>query len=308
MRKVAINMIHELARRDSRVVFVGSDLGPGVLKGMKTEMPERFFMEGVSEAYVIGMAAGLAMEGYVPYVNTIATFLSRRCLEQVCIDVCLENLPVRLIASGGGLVYAPLGPTHLATDDIALLRPLPNMTIVAPADASEMERLMNASLDWPGPMYIRLGKGGDPVVSRAEPGFAIGRGIPMRPAGEVLIVSTGVMTGRAIQTAEGLAECGIGCGVLHMHTLKPFDVDGLLTAAEPARLIVTAEEHTRIGGLGSAVTDALAEAGVLRHTLRLALPDRFPEGYGSQDHLLEVNGLQPAQMIERIQGALTGLG
>ena len=149
---------------------------------MKQEMPERWYMEGITEANVIGMAAGLAMEGYIPYVNTIATFITRRCYEQVAVDLCLHNLPVRLIANGGGLVYAPLGPTHLAIEDIAIMRALPNMTVIAVCDAEEMVRLMDCTLDWPEPIYIRLAKGGDPVVSREENGFAIGKAIPMRKA------------------------------------------------------------------------------------------------------------------------------
>ena len=131
MRATCLNMVHELAKRDQRVVFIGSDLSPGLLGGMQKEMPERWYMEGITEANVIGMAAGMAMEGYVPYVNTIATFITRRCYEQVAVDLCLHDLPVRLIGNGGGLVYAPLGPTHLAIEDIAIMRALPNMTVVA---------------------------------------------------------------------------------------------------------------------------------------------------------------------------------
>jgi transketolase len=139
MRNTCLNMVHELAKRDPRVVFVGSDLSPGLLKNMKAEMPERWFMEGVAEQNVIGMSAGLAMEGFVPYVNTIATFITRRCYEQVAVDLCLHKLPVRLIGNGGGMVYAPLGPTHLAIEDIAIMRALPNMTVVCPTDAEEMK-------------------------------------------------------------------------------------------------------------------------------------------------------------------------
>ena len=135
---------------------------------MKEEMPGRAFMEGVSEQHVVGMAAGLAMEGFIPFVHTIATFITRRCFEQVAVDLCLHNLPVRLIGNGGGLVYAPLGPTHLAIEDIAIMRALPNMTVVAVCDADEMKRFMDQTLDWPGPIYIRLAKGYDPIVSRAE--------------------------------------------------------------------------------------------------------------------------------------------
>ena len=183
MRKTSLDSVYELAKKDDRVIFIGSDLGPGLLDEMKKEMPERYYMEGVSEQYIIGMAAGLAMEGYIPYINTIATFLTRRCYEQVALDLCLQDLPVRLIASGGGVVYAPLGPTHLAIEDIGIMRALPNMTVVAPCDAEEMKRFMAQTLDWPHPIYIRLGKGGDKVVSKEEHGFKIGKAILMREAG-----------------------------------------------------------------------------------------------------------------------------
>src|ERR1700749_3770411 len=170
MRQTCLNMVYDLAKRDKRVLFIGSDLSPGLLAEMKKEMPERWYMEGVTEANVVGMAAGLAMEGYIPYVNTIATFITRRCYEQVAIDLCLHDLPVRLIGNGGGLVYAPLRPTHLSIAAIALMRPLRNMAVVAVCDAEEMTRFMNSSLDWSSPIYIRLAKGGDPVVSKSQNG------------------------------------------------------------------------------------------------------------------------------------------
>lgn len=304
MRATSLKMVHELARRDDRVLFIGSDLGAGTLKAMQDEMPDRFFMEGVAEANLIGMAAGLAIEGYIPYLNTIATFLTRRCYEQIAIDVCLENLPVRLIASGGGVVYAPLGPTHLAFDDIALMRALPNMTIVAPVDAEEMTRLMDRSLDWRGPMYIRLAKGGDPVVSRAEAGFAIGKPILMREPGRVLFVSTGVMTTRALKAAQTLAERGIAAGVLHVHTVKPLDGAAIEAAAADVELLVTVEEHCLTGGLGSAVIEHMSDRGRAVPTLRLALPDVFPEGYGSQDHVLSRYDLSPERIAARTEFAL----
>src|SRR6201996_5963020 len=200
MRATCQNMVYDLAKRDNRVIFIGSDLSPGLLGAMQREMPERYYMEGITEANVIGMAAGMAMDGYMPYVNTIATFITRRCYEQVAVDLCLHNLPVRLIGNGGGLVYAPLGPTHLAIEDIAIMRALPNMAVVAVCDAEEMQRLMKCTLDWPHPIYIRLAKGFDPVVSRPELGFEIGKAIVMREAARapkrVLLVSTGVATTR----------------------------------------------------------------------------------------------------------------
>src|SRR4051812_46040202 len=226
MRKTCLDWVHKLARQDSRVVFIGSDLSPGLLDEMKQEMPERWYMEGIAEQNVVGLAAGMAMEGFVPYANTIATFFTRRSFEQVAIDCCLHNLPVRLISNGGGLVYAPLGPTHLAIEDIALMRALPNMTVVACCDAEEMKRFMDVSLDWPGPIYIRLAKGGDAVVSKPENGFAIGKAITMRKSADkhpVVLMATGVMTTNALGAADLLMRAGIDVSVVHFHTIKPLD-------------------------------------------------------------------------------------
>lgn len=307
MRKTCIDMVHVLAKSDDRVVFIGSDLSPGLLQEMQREFPDRYYMEGISEANIVGMAAGIAMDGFVPYINTIATFLTRRCYEQVAIDLCLHDLPVRLIANGGGLVYAPLGPTHVAIEDIAIMRALPNMTVVAPADATEMKRFMEVSPAWPGPIYVRLGKGGDPVVTREEDGFEIGKAYHLCEAdrdkfGPVLLASTGIITGRALAAAGILADRGIGCDVLHMPTVKPLDVDAVADLAKQAKLVVTVEEGTVIGGLGSAVLDALAERldGRLPPTRRLGVPDIFLHEYGDQDWLLEVCGLQPDQIAESI--------
>ena len=174
MRRTSLDCIYELAQKDDRVLFIGSDLGSGVLEKMKQDLPDRWYMEGVAEQHIIGMAAGLAMEGFHPFVNTIATFLTRRCYDQIAVDVCMSNLNVRLYANGGGLVYAPLGPTHLAIDDIALMRVLPNMTVIAPADADEMGRAVRASEKHKGPIYFRVARGGDPLVSQDEHEFQIG--------------------------------------------------------------------------------------------------------------------------------------
>lgn len=282
-------MVYELAKRDRRVMFIGSDLGPDTLKNLKAEMPDQFLMEGVSEANIVSMAAGLALEGRIPYINTIATFLSRRCFEQIVLDLGLHNTRVRLIASGGGFVYAPLGPTHLATDDIAILRTVPNMTILAPCDAEEMRRLMLLTLDVDGPIYIRLGKGGDPVVSRPELPCEIGKAIAMREGRDALLITTGICLQAALQAADALEKRGISTGVLHVHTLKPLDSDAILAACGGVRAVVTIEEHILIGGLGSAVAELLAEAGFERppRFRRIGIPDMFADEYGSQATLME---------------------
>jgi transketolase len=287
MRKVCLDSVHQLAKVDARIIFIGSDLGPGVLDAMKKEIPERFFMEGISEQHVVGMSAGLAMEGFIPYVNTIATFLTRRCYEQIALDLCLQDLPVRLIASGG-VVYAPLGPTHLAVEDFAILRALPNMTVVAPCDGDEMRRLMPQTLDCPHPIYIRLGKGGDAIVSREEHGFEIGKAILLREPGSGLFITTGVMTQIALQAADQLENEGVSCGVLHIHTVKPLDHAVLSRWLPQVKGVVTVEEHTRIGGLGSAILEFCNDEMPVQAAkiARIGIPDRFADQYGSQNSLL----------------------
>jgi transketolase len=309
MRATCLNMVYELAKRDKRVLFIGSDLSPGLLANMQKEFPDRWYMEGITEANVIGMAAGFAMEGYVPYVNTIATFITRRCYEQVAIDLCLHELPVRLIANGGGLVYAPLGPTHLAIEDIAIMRALPNMAVTAVCDAKEMVRLMNATLDWPHPLYIRLAKGGDPVVSRDENGFIFGKAIPMRRARSrraIVLMATGVMTTNCLAAAELMAKDGHDVTVLHFHTIKPLDDEAVLEFARDAELVATVEEGIAIGGFGSAVADVLIEqlGAAMPPVLRIGLPDAFPHKYGLQEDLFEVYGLTPGQIATRVSKSL----
>jgi len=293
MRNTCLNEVHKLAKIDPSIIYVGSDLGAGTLESMKNEIPNRFFMEGISEQHIIGMSAGLAMEGFKPYVNTISSFLTRRCYEQILVDLCLHDLPVRLIGNGGGAVYAPLGPTHLAIEDIAILRVIPNMTIIAPCDADEMKRMMPATVEWPHPIYIRLAKGGDQIVSLDNKGFEIGKAILLRQPGDGLFISTGVMTQKVLAAAEQLSAEGRECGVLHMHTIKPLDVEMLLQLIPEVRAVVTVEEHFRNGGLGSSILEFCNDS-IATHSskiTRVGIHEHFADKYGSQDELLEYWGI-----------------
>jgi transketolase len=303
MRKTSLDMVYELAKRDPRVVFIGSDLGPDTLKQLKAEFPRQFLMEGVSEANIVTMAAALAMEGKIPYINTIATFLTRRCFEQIVLDLGLHNTKVRLIASGGGVVYAPLGPTHLAIDDIAILRAVPNMTILAPCDADEMRRLMLQTLEIEGPIYIRLGKGGDPIVSRADLPCEIGKPILMRDGTEALIIATGICLQVALAAADDLAKQGISASVLHVHTLKPLDAKAIQDNLSRVPVVVTIEEHTIVGGLGSAVAELIAEAGFnpSKRFRRIGIPDVFPDEYGSQASIMARYNITAEHLVEVIK-------
>jgi len=283
--------MHALAKADSRVVFIGSDIKRQNLEAFAREFPDRFFMEGIYEAHIVGMAAGMALSGKIPYINTIATFLTRRCYDQVIIDLGLHNLPVRLLGSGGGTVYAPLGPTHIANEDIAILRAIPNMAVIAPCDADEMRRAMLQTLAWPGPIYVRIARGGETIVSSDQRPFRIGESIVMREGADVLLVSTGITTQIALESAAALAVAGVQSSVLHAHTLKPFDRDALLAAAHGKRAVVTIEEHTLMGGLGSIVAEILMEAGIHTRFARLGFPDVFTDELGSQAEIMRKYGL-----------------
>jgi transketolase len=304
MRKACLEMVHELASGDERIFFIGSDLGTGTMDKFKAEMPRRFFMEGVSEANVIGMAAGLALEGKIVYVNTIAVFVTRRCFEQVALDLCLHDVNVRLIGNGGGLVYAPLGPTHESIEDLAIMRALPNMTVIAVADAEEMRRMMPLTVDHEGPIYIRLAKGNDPIVTDPGMPFEIGKAFPMREGGDALIVTTGICLGPAKEAAQALAAKGIQAAVLHMPTVKPLDTAALIERAAAVPVIVSVEEHSVIGGLGGAVAETLAEADFVcaKRFRRIGIPDIFPDAYGSQKGLLERYGITAGAIASTIEG------
>lgn len=312
MRNACMESIYKMAQEDKRVVFIASDVSPDLLKDMREEIPERYFMEGISEANIVGAAAGLAMEGYIPYVAAIGTFLTRRCYEQVALDVCLHNLPVRFVSIGCGLNYASLGPTHQAIEDITIMRALPNMKVVVPSDADEMKRLMPKTLDDPSPIYIRMAKGFDPIISKEENGFEIGQAILMREAQakgkKVLIVSTGIMTTQSLEAAESLSKNDIECTVLHLHTVKPLDMDAICKHSQNKDLIVTLEEHTIVGGFGSAVLEGLSDCRGLSNfprVYRFGLMDKFCDDYGTQKTLMKKYGLQPEDIERRILNILS---
>ncbi len=310
MRERCLKAVYELAKTDERIVFIGSDLGVGVLSEFKKEIPTRFFMEGVSEQNLVGVAAGMAMEGHVVYLNTIATFLTRRCFEQVAVDLCMHNLNVRLIANGGGVVYAPLGPTHLAIEDIAICRALPNMTIVAPADEVEMVRFVKASVDYQGPIYIRVAKGHDPIVTTDTGPFVIGQAVPMREGNDALIATTGVGLQVSLAAADKLAAAGVKASILHFPTVKPLDTQALAEHARRVPAIVTVEEHTIVGGLGGAMAEYLAENDLLdgKRFKRFGIPDVFPAGYGDQNGMMKKYGISADNIAAGVQDLLAKRG
>lgn len=302
MRKTCLQEVHRLAGIDERVVFIGSDLGFGTLDEMRKEYPKRFFMEGISEANIVGLAAGMGLDGWMPYVNTIAPFITRRAYEQVIVDLCMHNVPVRLIGNGGGVVYAPLGPTHQAIEDLAVMRAAPNMTVVAVADADEMRRLMPLTLKEEGPIYIRLAKGYDPIVTDDSQTFSIGRGLPFQEGTDVLLVTTGIGLRLAREAITSLESKNLSVALLHMPTVKPFDAEMLLEMASKVKAVVSVEEHSIVGGLGSAVAETLAEANFKTNLRfkRIGFPDCFADSYGSQLLLMGKYGISAEGIVKEV--------
>lgn len=264
---------------------------------------DQYLNLGIAEHNLMGVAAGMAASGRVPFVNTMAAFAVSRALEGVKIDIAYNRLPVRIMATHGGLAAGHLGPTHQALEDLAVLRVLPGLTVVVPADADATEAFVRQSLDLPGPLYVRLGRKATPPLPPGPPPV-IGRAQTLREGGDVVLATCGPYPVLAcLAAADVLAGHGIEAAVLNLHTLRPFDTDALVAAARPAPLVVTLEEHWRSGGLGGAVTEALAEAAP-RRVLRLGMPDRFVDAVGNQEHLVEHYDITAEHVVRTVRTAL----
>ena len=292
MRSSFVSAITELARKDPRVVVVTPDMGFSIFEKFRDEFPSRLINSGIAEQNTVGLAAGLALSGKIVYVYSIVPFVTMRPFEQVRIDVCYQNLPVKLVGSGGGLTYGSLGPTHHSIEDIAIMRSLPNMTIYCPGDPVEARLCALSSYETPGPAYIRLGKGsGDPRVHNNEPEFRFGKAIEVVSGHDAAIISTGNMLRNAIDTASLLKKSGISCAVYSMPMVKPLDKELVLSLLSEGIPIFTVEEHSILGGLGGVVSEIIAESGYKANFMRIGIKDHFVKEAGSQDHLRKLNGL-----------------
>lgn len=279
---------------DPRVVVLSGDIGNRLFDQVKDLCPERFHNCGVAEANMIGVAAGLAMSGLRPVAYTITPFITTRCLEQIKLDICAHNLSVVLAGVGAGLSYAALGFTHHALEDLAILRVLPNLVVVAPADAVEARLALRAALSQEAPVYLRLGKKGEPLLHKGAPDFALGRGITLRQGRDACLLATGTVTACCVKAAELLAARGVEASVVDMHTVKPLDGPLLEECFARHPLVVTVEEHWLAGGFGSAVAEWKTDGQVGGARLkRLGVPDTFLHRTGSQGNARRLVGLDP---------------
>ena len=299
MRNEYISALHELAGENRDVLALVGDNGAIVYDGFQADYPEQFLNLGISEANMVSVAAGLAACGKIPFAYTIGCFLTERAFEQVRNDVCMQKMNVKLVGIGAGFVYSGLGPTHHGTEDVALMRALPNMTVLCPADGMEATKATKAAAAMTGPVYLRLATGKSPAVYGEDYEFRVGEAVTLREGCDITIIATGAIVHDVLAVADELEADGVSVRVINMHTLKPIDEQVIMTAAAETSAILTVEEHTISGGLGSCVAEVLAENGPVRVRLkRLGLKDSFAEGYGPYEYVKQSNGLGAGDIAE----------
>lgn len=301
-RALAGSVLAELAASDERIWSVTSDIG-GSLVEFKKKFPERYLDVGIAEQIACGAAAGLALEGYRPYIVGMIPFITMRAFEQVRTDLCYQNLPVTLIGTGGGLVSGG-GATHNAMEDVAIMRALANMSVVSVSDPVMIKSLVRHSLDWDGPLFIRQAAGKKDRVlydPQLADDFPIGKGITARPGEDMTIIAHGAMVAYALDIAEEMASRGIDIRVIDMYSIKPLDEELALRAVRETGRILVVEDHLRRGGLSGAIAELYMDEGIVpRGFKRLGIPDVYP-GYGTGEQLREKYGYGKAGIIAAIE-------
>ena len=304
MRKAAFEELLKIAKLDSSVFLAVSDVGAETVREFINFTPRQLLIEGIAEGHLLGMASGMAKEGNIVFVNTIASFLTKRAYEQIAINVCLENLNVKLLGQGGGLVYGQQGPTHHALDDIGLMRLLPNMKILVPGDLKQTKECVELAYRTPGPFYIRLAKGSSPALFSNHP-LTLYEPQLLKTPQELLLISTGVTSHLALQVSEGIP----GCGVLAVPVLKPFCDDEVARMGNKMRAIIVIEEHSEIGGLSSCVCNAIMKFSERKpNFMAINLGDQFIREYDKQEALLRFHGFDPKTVLDAIQRLLAQSG
>lgn len=304
MRDAFVAELSEIAAVDPSVMLITGDLGFGVLTDFADRFPDQFINAGVAEQNMTGLAAGLALEGHKVFTYSIANFTTLRCLEQLRNDVCYHDADVTAVAVGGGFSYGQLGMSHFATEDLAILRALPGMTVVAPSDAWETRLLTRQMVARPGPKYLRLDKGrANLPVNDAD--VTLGKVRKVRDGDDVTLITIGAILSEALKAAATLESEGINARVLSVHTLKPLDAEPLVAAARDTGAIVTIEEHNIIGGLGGAVAELLLNKGAMPAGWgTVGLADCYPTIVGDQDYLRAAYGMDSAAIAAAARAVL----
>ena len=305
MRNAFADEITKLGASDSRVVLLSGDIGNKLFDKYKDKAGGRFFNCGVAEANMMSVAAGMALCGLRPVIYTITPFTTTRCFEQIRVDACYHKAPVIIVGTGSGLSYAELGPTHHSCEDLAILRALPEMTVIAPGDAPELRAALRAALKQDGPVYIRIGKKGEPNIHPDEPDLAIGKAITVRQGRNVCLIGTGVLTAIALDAAKLLEAQGISARVESFHTVKPLDEVRLAEVFAAYPVVATVEEHSKIGGLGGAVAEWLAVQDDMHgKLLSFGTDDVFMHEIGSTQYARNKFGLTAENIARTVADRL----
>ncbi len=308
MRTAYLNTLYELAAKDKNVFALISDNGAIVYDKFRADLGSQYYNMGISEANMLGVAAGMANCGKIPFAYTIGAFLAYRALEFIRNDICLQNQNVKVVGTGAGMVYSALGPTHHATEDMGCLRSLPNLTIFSPASPIEVRKTVLEAYKIQGPVYIRLGTNREEELYEDENyEFVPGRGVEVCPGSDITIAGTGNVLLDAVRARDTLAKKGISVRVINIHTIKPFDSDIIKKAVRETKGIITVEDHNIIGGLGSAVAEAIAESGIGTKFKRIGLEDSFSEGYGTYTQVKEMNGIGIQKIIDTADSMMGAL-
>jgi len=302
MRDSFIKTIYDVAKENDKVFLLVGDIGGYLLRNFSKDFPKRFFNLGIAEANMMGVAAGLAMSGKIPFVYTITPFATARCYDQIRVDVCYQNSNVKIIGVGSGISYSTAGSTHHSLEDIAIMRALPNMIVISPADPLETQEAIRAAVKHKGPVYVRLALATEPLNYEKVNQYEIGKARLMKDGDDVGIIAAGELVGCALKAASQLEIEGVRCRVINMHTIKPIDKEVIKKAIKDNKAVVTVEEHSIIGGLGSAVAEVIAEEkGNKVLFKRLGVKDVFCKDYGSKDYLLEQCGLSVAAIVKEVK-------
>lgn len=302
MRDTFVKTLLEIAKKDKNVYLITGDLGFGVLKPFWEELPNQIINAGIAEQNMTSIAAGLAMQGKIVYTYSIGNFPTLRCIEQIRNDCAYHNANVKVVCVGGGFVYGSLGMSHHATEDIAMMRALPDVTVMAPGDLVEAEYATKAIYQQQGTCYLRLGRGGEKRIHEKLDNFAIGKAIPIHKGEKVAILSTGAIFDEASEAYDALKAEGICPTVYTFPTIKPIDKECILQCAKTHKTIITVEEHNLSGGFGSAVAEVLAEhEGAKAKLVRIALDDRYSCIVGSQKYLRKQYGLDAKTIINKVK-------
>lgn len=300
MRTAYLDTLYELASKDKNVYALISDNGAIVYDKYRKDLEKQYLNLGISEANMLGMAAGMASCGKIPFAYTIGAFLAYRAFEFIRNDACLQNQNVKIVGVGVGEAYSALGPTHHSTEDLGGLRSLPNLTIITPASPMEVRKATLAAYEHKGPVYLRLGTNREPEIYEEDYFFELGKGVTLKNGCDVTLIGSGSILKDVLEVANKLEKEGIEARVINIHTIKPIDRDIIVKAINETGKIVTIEDHNIIGGLGSVVAEVIAETGKGVKFKRIGLSD-FSKGYGSYQELKDNNGIGKEYIYSQVR-------